>query len=131
MKLTEKQLNMGRRKCRIFLALTVAFSLVLTGCKKEADQIVSTPLGEIKGAVAASPSPTVIHTPSPSASAIPTDEEYVKGAVGAGVAEYDDDLATIGRWVAVGVFSALALAIVHAIYRMCKGGGAVEDDAAG
>jgi uncharacterized lipoprotein NlpE involved in copper resistance len=101
------------------LVLVFAFSLVLTGCKKEADQIMSKPLSEAQGSVVAH------HTPTPSP--IPTDEEYVKGAVGAGVAEYDDDVATIGRWVAVGVFSALALAIAHAIYRMCKDGGG--DDA--
>jgi hypothetical protein len=66
---------MGRRKCRVILTLIVAGSIALTGCKKEADQIVSKPLDTVKGsAIASSPSPSVRHSPTPSPSASPATE---------------------------------------------------------
>jgi hypothetical protein len=74
------------------LIAVMAFSIVLSGCKKEADQIVSKPLEAVKGSVVAAsstptprPSPTVVRTatprPSASASPIPSDKEVLKGAV--------------------------------------------------
>jgi hypothetical protein len=53
------------------LFFVMAFSLVLTGCRKEANQVVSRPLSEAQGiVVAASPTPTP--TPRPTRSPTPT-----------------------------------------------------------
>jgi hypothetical protein len=129
---------MGRRKCRVILTLIVAGSIALTGCKKEADQIVSKPLDTVKGAtVAASasptpkPSPTVRRTatprpsasPSASASPILTDKETLKGAV-------EEEIYN-PLWLKV-LTGFLALAMVallgFAIYGVGMGGDVVEDE---
>jgi hypothetical protein len=108
---------------RSLLVLFLAFSIVLGGCKKEADQIVSKPLDTVKGsAIAASPSPspTVIQTSTPTPSASPSpvadDEEYVKGAAGAGI---DEAGMPIWRRVAIGVVAIGAIAfVIYGIYRL-------------
>jgi hypothetical protein len=118
------------------LVLVFAFSIALTGCKKEAEQIVSKPLDTVKGAaVAASASPTptpsqtVIRTatptPSASASPIPADKEALKGA---GEEIYNP------LWLkALTVFLATAMATMLAVgfYQVFKDGGDVEDASSG
>jgi hypothetical protein len=113
---------MGRRKCRVILSLMVAGCIVLTGCKKEAEQIVSKPMDTLKGgAVAASPtpSPTARRTPRPSASASPAPtniDEFVKGIE-------DDEFQAMPVWQQVGVVAALSagvLAVIYWIIRCCR-----------
>jgi hypothetical protein len=118
-----KEFDMGRRKCRIILTLVVAGSIALTGCKKEAEQIVSKPLGEVKGtAVAVRHTPTPTPSASPSASPIPTDEEYVKG-------EFDENMPV---WQQVGnvlVLTAMAVIVIYWILRWCRKPAPVVEDA--
>jgi hypothetical protein len=101
---------MGRRKCRVILTLMVAGSIALTGCKKEAEQIVSKPLETVKGAgVAASasptPSPTVRRTATPSPAPTNDDEEFVKGIT-------DEELEAMPVWQQVGIGGALWAGVV-------------------
>jgi hypothetical protein len=61
------------------LIIVMAFSLAFSGCRKEAEQIVSRPLNEVKDSVVvASPTPTPTPIPSPSPSGSPSPTEVNK-----------------------------------------------------